>query len=350
MYDRPMVLVRVEDEEGATGWGEIWCNYPSCGAEHRARIVTSILGPRLLQRVVSNPESIWSSLTRETDVLAIQSGERGPISQAIAGVDIALWDLFARRSRAPLWRLLGGSDPTIGTYASGLNPHDAEGMASRAQSRGFHAFKLKVGFGGAIDHRNLRALRELLGPATSLMADANQAWDFETARNAVQTFASYDLAWIEEPLRADRPLSEWAALARLNVPLAAGENIASTEDFNAAISSGAIAVIQPDVAKWGGFSGCLPIAKAARVAGRRYCPHYLGGGLGLVASAHLLAAAGGDGMLEIDVNDNPLREILGGPVRNIEYGRVRLPDTCGLGFDPDLDALSEFIVEHHVST
>ena len=74
-----------------------------------------------------------------------------------------------------------------------------------------------------------------------------------------------------------------------------------------------MAVVQPDVAKWGGISGCLPVARRVVAARRRYCPHYLGGGIGLLASAHLLAAVGGDGLLEVDCNPNPLREGLAEP-------------------------------------
>ena len=98
----------------------------------------------------------------------------------------------------------------------------------------------------------------------------------------------------------------------LKHPLAAGENMRSKFEFDKAISSDVIGVVQPDVCKWGGVSGCLDIARRAIAAGKRYCPHFLGGGLGLVASSHLLSAAGGDGMLEIDVNENALREAFAG--------------------------------------
>ena len=93
------------------------------------------------------------------------------------------------------------------------------------------------------------------------------------------------------------------------------------------------------MAKWGGFSGCLPVARAIRAAGLRYCPHYLGGGIGLLASAHLLAAAGGDGLLEIDANDNPLRTATCGAVARIRAGRATLDEAPGLGFTPDLAQL-----------
>ncbi|MEW5837184.1 MAG: enolase C-terminal domain-like protein, partial [Pseudomonadota bacterium] len=78
--------------------------------------------------------------------------------------------------------------------------------------------------------------------------------------------------------------------------------------------------------------------------GRRYCPHWLGGGLGLVASAHLLAAMGGDGMLEVDSNDNPMQKMMFGPVLTLSGGRVTLNDRPGLGVTPDLGALERWRV------
>ena len=112
----------------------------------------------------------------------------------------------------------------------------------------------------------------------------------------------FGLDWLEEPLRADMPWDTWKELAAsTTIPLAAGENVAGGGAFDAALAAGALRVVQPDLAKWGGFSGCLPVAKAIRAAGKRFCPHYLGGGIGLLASAHLLAAAGGDGLLEIEL-------------------------------------------------
>ena len=99
--------------------------------------------------------------------------------------------------------------------------------------------------------------------------------------------------------------------------------------------------IQPDLGKWGGFSACLPVAKQALAAGRRFCPHWLGGGVGLVASAHLLAAAGGDGMVEVDCNPTPLRDAVL-PAPRIEAGRMRLQDAPGLGVVPNMELLESF--------
>lgn len=341
MHDRPAVFVRVEDADGSVGWGEAWCNFPSCGAEHRARLLESVMAPLLTSRAFEGPAGAFDWLTEKTAVLAIQSGEPGPMAQAIAGIDTALWDLCARRAGQPLWRYLGGHGDEVGVYASGINPDRPQDVAAARLAEGYRAFKLKIGFGTGRDLANLAALRELLGPDTPLMVDANQGWTLEQALATAPLLERFNLGWLEEPLRADRPWSEWQALATATaIPLAGGENVAGTEAFHAAIAQAPWSVLQPDLAKWGGISGCWPVIGRGLAAGLRYCPHYLGGGIGLLASAHLLAAAGGDGMLEIDANPNPLRTLLAPALAAVTEGRARLGTRPGLGIDPDLQLLA----------
>lgn len=346
MHDRPMVLVRAEDVDGAVGWGEAWCNFPAVGAEHRARLIASVLSPLLENRAFEAPQQSFEWLSAKTAVLAMQSGEPGPLAQAIAGVDIALWDLVARKASQPLWRLLGGASPHVPVYASGLNPEGPEKLAVARRDEGYRAFKLKIGFGAERDLANLAALRRTLGDA-HLMVDANQGWTLDQALEMAPRLESFGLQWLEEPLRADRPWREWQLLARATrLPLAAGENVRGEEQFDAAIGSRALRVLQPDVAKWGGISGCLPVARTILAAGLRYCPHYLGGGIGLLASAHLLAAAGGDGMLEVDANPNPLRSELCGPLAEVGGGACTLTEEPGLGVSPEVRFIERWAVPH----
>jgi L-alanine-DL-glutamate epimerase-like enolase superfamily enzyme len=342
MYERPALFVRVEDDEGAHGWGEVWCNFPACGGEHRQRLIETILAPLLVSRSYTGAEEAFEFLDRRTDVLALQSGEPGPFAHAIAGVDLALWDLLARRAGLPLWRYLGGISDLAPLYASGLNPDGPEDMVRRARAEGYHAFKLKVGFGAERDRRNLEAVREAAGPDAEIMIDANQAWSAEQARQEIARLADVGPSWVEEPIRADRPMEEWRGLAAASpIALAAGENVRGARGFNDLIASGAFGVVQPDVAKWGGLSGCIPVAHAIRSAGLRFCPHYLGGGIGLLHSAHFLAAFGGPGdRLEVDANDNPLRTEFMGPLAQVMEGCARLGDEPGLGISLEAALLS----------
>tara|TARA_A100001391_G_scaffold32387_2_gene17366 strand:- start:807 stop:1943 length:1137 start_codon:yes stop_codon:yes gene_type:complete len=345
MLDRPMVVVRVTDQDGHQGWGEIWCNFPMVGAEHRARLVESVFRAQLVGREFSSPEAAFLALEAGTRVLALQCAEPGPFAQCLSGIDLALWDLCARRAGEPLWRYLGGQSDRIPVYASGLNPTAPERLAGQMAARGYTRFKLKIGFGAERDLANLAALRDTLGESAALMVDVNQGWTLEQARQQLPALNPLGLKWIEEPLLCTAPWSDWRALAGLtDIPVSAGENLMGEQRFHDAIDSGALSILQPDAAKWGGISRGLPLARAINDAGLRYYPHYLGGGIGLLASGHLLAAVGGEGALEVDSNPNPLRTDLAAALNRVEEGVATLGDAPGIGSLDGLAALEDYRV------
>ncbi|RXT33355.1 mandelate racemase/muconate lactonizing enzyme family protein [Bradyrhizobium betae] len=342
MADRPAVFVRVEDTDGHVGWGEVWCNFPAPGAEHRVRLVNEVLAPALVGFKAQGPSAAFERLTQGTSVLALQSGEAGPFAQSIAGIDLAIWDLHARRQNVALWRLLGGSRNRIKVYASGINPAGSERAAEAALARGYRALKLKIGFDPAADRANLAALRRLVGEGL-LAADVNQGWTVAQALELAPQLEAFGLGWLEEPIRADRPRQEWKQLRqKVGFPLAAGENIASHAGFAEVLGERILGVVQPDIAKWGGLSACAGIARDILQSGKMFCPHYLGAGIGLLASAHLLAGIGGDGLLEVDCNENPLRDRFCGPVLDVRDGAIELGDGPGLGLKPDLASIEQY--------
>ena len=340
--DRPFVVVRVTDKDGTQGWGEVWANWPAVGAEHRARLTVDI-GERLIGQRFDNPADLYRKLNASLEVLVLQTLEVGPIAQVVAGIDIAVWDLVARREGKPLHRLLSTREvDSVPVYATGINPDEPEQFAAARQAEGHRAFKLKIGFGHDKDVRNLRAMRETLGADAVITCDANQAHTLETAQAFCRDIAELRLDWYEEPLRVDAPVADWRALARASTtPLAGGENFHDRQ-FDEAVSGDVLQVIQPDVTKWGGITGNWRVAQAAVAAGKRYCPHYFGGGLSLLASLHLLAAAGGEGLLEFDCHPNVGREAVVGDLLPVREGRVPVPQGPGLGAEPDLLALLPF--------
>ena len=339
MRSRPAVFVRLEADDGSFGFGEIWCNFPSCGAEHRVMIAVEELGPLLTSSAFTSPQQAFRELSEKVHVRILQTAEPGPYNQAIAGIDMALWDLAARRAGQSLRTFIDiGARDAVPAYASGIHIGIAESVIDEARAKGIRNFKVKVGFDMAEDLAALHRLAPKIADGERLFSDANQAWNIEQALSFVKGATGSGLGWLEEPLRADAPFDDWQRLAREStIPLAAGENFKNRKEFDDAIASRHLTFMQPDMAKWGGFSGCLPVARAIRDAGLTYCPHYLGGGIGLVASAHLLAAVGSDGILEVDTNPNPLRECIPGTA--IREGEVALSGAVGLGIDeipPDL--------------
>lgn len=340
--DRPIVLIRVVDTDGAEGWGEAWCNWPSVGAEHRAQLAADF-GGRLIGRDFAGPEALFGTLSRELEVLVLQTGEFGPIAQAVAGIDIAVWDLVARKQGLPIYRALGtGVVASVPVYATGINPDKPEVFAATRQAEGHRAFKLKTGFGAAIDRRNLAALRDTLGPAAMIAMDANQSLDLDAAVLLANAPESQGISWFEEPLRIDAPAEHWNALAaRSPIELAGGENLRGRE-LDDAVVGGVLRVIQPDATKWGGISGNIGIARDAVVNGKRFCPHVFGGGIALLSALHLLAAAGGNGTLEFDCHPNAGRELIVGDLLPVVEGRVPVPVGAGLGVTPRLAALRKY--------
>lgn len=340
---RQSLIVRIERGDGAFGWGEIWCNFPDCGGEHRHRLAEEVAAPWFLGQTFESPETMAAAAREALRLVRLQCDEPGPVNQILAGFDCALWDLLARSRGEPLAITLGADQlRPLPAYASNINPGDPVAEAQKGRARGFSSFKLKIGFDN--DEKNLDAMREFLGADDRLMVDVNQKWDPDSARRHLASMAGLPIDWVEEPLPADEDDNTLADLAASSpFPLAGGENVTSLAHFNALIERGIYAVIQPDVAKWGGHSRCLGVARTAIARGLRYCPHYLAGGIGLLHSAHLLAAAGGDGMLEVDNNDNPLRDTMMPPLEPDADGKVHLDHAPGIGADPDLAAIDRYL-------
>ena len=159
---------------------------------------------------------------------------------------------------------------------------------------------------------------------------------------AMREARGLDLNWLEEPIRVDAPAADWLVLARESTfPLAGGGNLQGLQ-FDDAIALGALQVIQLDVIKWGGITGNLSVAHAAVAAGRCYCPHCFSGGLALLPSLHVLAAAGGQRLLEFDAHPNPNREAIVGDLLPLRDGALPVPIAPGPGAEPELAALARW--------
>lgn len=344
MTHRPALLLRLEDNEGAHGWGEIWCNFPPDGDLHRARLAARIL-PVALDGMDAHTPDPFVEILRRLHRLIIQCGEPGPVAQIACAADIALCDMRARRAGVPLAVSLGGKARPVPAYASGISPDKAPKQVAAMRALGYRQFKQRIGFGPDDGIGAAAETAQSLNKDELLMVDANQAWDLDTATAQGMRLADLSPVWLEEPMPADAQGADWKALAdALPMPLAGGENLTG-DAFARALDLGALGVIQPDICKWGGLSETVKIARAAVGAGRRYCPHFLGGGVGLAASAHLLAAVGGDGVLEVDSSENPCIPVLSGRGLALENGMFPLIDGPGLGYDPDVGALSDLLAD-----
>lgn len=339
--ERGALLMALEDEHGRVGWGEVWCGMPAAGASHRLALLREFVAPALVGRHIESISGTISALQGILRPVVTLAGEPGPVAQVLAGVDCALWDLRARIAGQPLFRMLGGTSGTMRCYASGVAPDMPIAGLEGLRLQGHRAFKFKAGFDDATTLPLIIGQGRRLSSSERMMVDANCGWAVDQAVEALRELNEVALEWIEEPILPHSTDSEWLTLARVaNAPLAGGENLLSEGDFRRA--SQWLGVIQPDVAKWGGVSGCREVGVNVEKSGGMFCPHSFGTHVAAATSAHVLAASGGRGYVEIDVNSNPLRDTssysgwIGG-------GYMQLPALPGIGFVPDLGKINRYL-------
>ena len=345
---RATALIRIEDTDGAHGWGEIWGNFPIITTAYRARLAATLLPGHLIGATIDSPGAFTAELARKFLILKVQASEHGPVNGVLAATNQALWDLAARKAGKPLRLLLNpGAPDAVPAYGSGLNPGDCVEVTERIRAEGYRAFKLKIGFGAETDRKNLRTLRAGMKAGERLFVDANQCWSLEEARAAIPMLLEAGVEWFEEPMVASTPAEQWRTLAaECPIPLAGGENILDPDGLVECVDW--FGYVQPDIGKWGGVDGCLDIARKTVAAGKTYCPHWLSGGIGLLHSAHILAAAGGAGLLEVDTNPNPLRTEVIKALPGIKDGAFQLGDAPGIGIEPPVDDMRQWLESHDV--
>ena len=207
-------------------------------------------------------------------------GRSGASTQAIAAIDVALWDLKAKRAGLPLAKLLGAHRDSVRCYnTSGGFLHESveqvKDNATATLESGVGGIKIKVGLpDSAEDLRRVRAVREHLGDGVPFMVDANQQWDRPTAMRVSRRLEEFDLAWIEEPLDA-YDAEGHAQLARsLDTAIATGEMLTSVAEHRELIRAGSVDILQPDAPRIGGITQFLKLAALADDAHLQIAPHF----------------------------------------------------------------------------
>lgn len=340
------VVVEVEAESGARGYGEAIARKTP---RTTATLVEDLLRPLAVGRPVTDAGRIWfeavSSLRR-------WGHSRGFLLEAIAGLDIALWDLRAREADVPIGALLPyGRTDEVTTYASSIyfqpSVEDAVSLAERTVAGGVARLKVKIGHraeqgGLRRDIDTVRSIAEAL-PDTELMLDANGVYTFADARILVEALGDLGIRWLEEPFPPD-DLAAYRALAAVSaIPLAAGESEFSVFGFRDLVTTGSIAFAQPDIARCGGFTGALQIADLCYAHHVPVCPHTgFSGGINNLAALHLTAGVLEPGPLEHMIIGNPLRDLFTEPLPEPEDGVMAVVDGPGLGREVDPGKLAAF--------
>ncbi|HET8570122.1 MAG TPA: mandelate racemase/muconate lactonizing enzyme family protein [Candidatus Limnocylindria bacterium] len=278
---REYVVVWIE-AEGVTGTGHTYAG--TAGGRLVRDAVRDLLAPSLEGADAGDIEGVWRALYQETLLL----GRRGAVIRALSAVDTALHDREAVAAGLPLYRCLGGTEPSVHAYASGGyygggapfgDEDDPLRLVAlemeRNVERGFDAVKMKIGRDHELDVQRVRVARETLGPGRRLALDANNAWtDPADAIAFVRAVERYEPWWIEEPLPPDDPLGHAEVARALDTPVATGEINQTRWEFEALIRAGGADILQPDVAVIGGVSEWLAVARLAAEASLPVAPHW----------------------------------------------------------------------------
>jgi L-alanine-DL-glutamate epimerase-like enolase superfamily enzyme len=256
------------------------------------------------------------------------AGRGGLAMQAIAAVDIALFDVKARRAGLPLAKLLGAHRDSVRVYdTSGgyLNAPVGEVLdnVDRSIEAGLGGIKIKVGHPDmATDLHRVRAVHERIAGRVPLMVDANQQWDRTTALQRGRQLEEFGLAWIEEPVDAHDFEGLASLAARLDTPIASGEMLSSVADASRLIEQRGADIVQADAPRLGGISPYLRVAELADHAHLDMAPHFV-----MELHLHLAAAYPREPWVEHFDWLTPLFD----ERREIRNGRMLLPTAPGLG-------------------
>ena len=321
MTEVVFLIAEIETEQGFSGHGFSYSKRAGGPAQyaHAREVAGAAIGedPNDIAKLYT--KLLWAGAS---------VGRSGVATQALAAIDIALYDLKARRAGLPLAKLLGGHRDSVRTYnTSGgfLNAsiQNVLSRASRSIEEGIGGVKIKVGLpDGEEDLGRVRAVREYLGDDIPLMVDANQQWDRTTALRMGRRLEEFDLTWIEEPLDA-YDAEGHADLARaLDTPIATGEMLASVAEHERLIAARACDILQPDAPRIGGITQFLRLMTLADQAGLDVAPHFA-----MEIHLHLAACYPRETWVEhFDWLDPLFEERL-----ETRDGRMLVPERPGLG-------------------
>ena len=345
------LLVEVMTDAGMAGWGEAWSSPITAAAYIRQRLAPLILGqdPTATGR-------LWRMMAGTAGY-----DRRGSAMMATAAMDIALHDIAGKARGVPVSALLGGALRDRATaYASGpfMKPggHPYRTVPTQVEAwarEGFRAFKPRGGFSPREDGAMMLGLRRQLGPDAALMLDFNQGYTASAAIQAARHLQDAELLWLEEPVGPEDVAGYRTVAQAAPMAIAGGEALASLAGFRDFVTTGAMGVLQPDLAVCGGFTGVMRVAALAEAFDLPVVPHVWGAVVNYHAALQLVSVlpacragtAASLPFIEVDVTENPLLEVLGKP-RPDSAGTIAIPDRPGLGINLSADQLKPWVVDH----
>ena len=287
-------LVEIETDEGITGWGE--CFGPGNIALANKYIVEKVIQPLIIGEDPINKEYIWHKVYN----LLRDSGQKGMPIQALSGIDIALWDILAKKAKLPLYQLLGGkTNSKIPVYGYGmmLQKKSVEELcelfkkeANQIKEKNFKAMKMKVGLGPKEDLKLVSAVREVIGNDFKLMVDANHAYNKNDALYVGRGLDEMEIYWFEEPVAPEDYDGYKELKEKLKINIAGGEAEFTKYGWNQLIKNNCIDIAQPEVCGLGGITEYLKVSALAQSNFIPIVNHVWGSALSVAVNLHLLTS------------------------------------------------------------
>jgi L-rhamnonate dehydratase len=342
------LLIRVETDEGITGYGEVDTSPEVGKAVIEAEMSHGTcygLREILIGQDPFDIEQIWESMYRKT----LYYGRHGAVLHAMSGVDIALWDILGKASGRPVHKLLGGSFcEDVRAYASMLMPatvQEVQEAVRRYAEQGFTAVKLGYGPLGKDVKKDVAlaaAAKEAAGGEVDVMIDIGHGYTLKMALQAAREFEQIGIYWMEEPLPPENFEDYRRLCDSTSLRIAAGEQDVGQWVFRRLIWYCKLDVIQPDISRAGGLTEAKRIAYMAHEANRPCVPHAFRTGVLVAACLQLIAAIPNSLLLEYSVTDSALRqELLADPFKVVN-GRVQVPGGAGLGIEINQDTVKKY--------
>jgi D-galactarolactone cycloisomerase len=335
------LLIRIDTDDGLHGWGEAQAPIVPEAAQ---AVVDRLLAPMLIG---ADPREVRSLRDRCYLSMNGRGHFTGFMVDAIAGCDIALWDIAARAAGVPLSTALGVRlRDRLPAYVSGVRAPttDARAVLTAALCQmGYEGVKLYLGRGVEADLAEAEAARGQAGPAARLFADLFWVYPFQEAVRLGRGLEGLGIEWLESPLPPEDLDGHARLVAELALAVAAGETLRTRFQFAEWLARGALDVAQPDIARCGVTEG-ERIAALAADSGRPVALH-LGVSLGVAMAATWQVAATLPNFF-IQEHHPPMLELsnrfLTDPLQ-VERGSLLVPASPGIGVDVDLDALAPYV-------
>jgi D-galactarolactone cycloisomerase len=326
--ERKFTFVLVETDAGLTGLGDAYGDQALMPT-----IIERRLGPMAIGLDPCDIDAVWRHLLASRAFW--ETG--GSVVCGISAIEVACWDIRAQAEGVPLCDLLGGRQREwIDAYASDLHWEEPQRMADTAArfvAQGFRCVKTHIGAPGEWerDLQRVDAIRRAIGPDIGFMIDVNTVFQPQQALEFGQALVPFRPYWYEEPVSPlDAAGHAWLR-ERLPLKIATGENLYHTQGFEPLWTHKACDYVMPDILRCGGLEQARQICVAALRHAVIPSPHNFSSGVGLAATLHLMAALPQTEWLEFDPTGTAIYEELFVEPLAVEHGRVRVPNTAGLG-------------------